>query len=75
MHRSRDTVSSRVPQTVNNTTMIKKLSNMKAGMMHGGAKNDEKSSSKDKDVIDTIVDKTHSTDTSFKIEAHALLSP
>jgi len=37
-------------------------------------KNDEQSTSKDKDVIDTIVDKIHSTDPSFKIEARALLS-
>ena len=36
-------------------------------------KNDEQSTSKDKDVIDTIVDKIHSTGTSFKIEARALL--
>ena len=37
-------------------------------------KNDEKSQSKDKDVIDTIVDKIHSKDPSFKISARALLS-
>ena len=43
-------------------------------MAHGARKNDEKSQSKDKDVIDTIVDKIHSKDPSFKIAAHALLS-
>jgi hypothetical protein len=37
-------------------------------------KNDEKSESKDKDVIDTIVDKIHSKDPSFIISARALLS-
>ena len=37
-------------------------------------KNDDKSQSKDKDVIDTIVDKIHSNDPSFKVSAHALLS-
>ena len=37
-------------------------------------KNDDKSTSKDKDVIYTIVDKIHSKDTMFKIETHAFLS-
>ena len=37
-------------------------------------KNDVKSKSTEKDVIDTIVDKIVSTDPTFKIEAHAFLS-
>jgi len=57
-------------------TMIRKLSNTNIEITAAAwRKNDEKSSSKDKDGIDTIVTKIiHSKDPSFKIATRALLS-